>query len=127
MLVGTLPDWQAAGRGDAMEPSATNPEGAEVFISYAQDEDGARALELAEHLEAAGLTVWLADRSIEGAQNYGPEVVTAIDQCQVVVVLCSAASLGSEHVAVEVELAFEAGRPRLPLRLDDTTFPDRIR
>jgi pimeloyl-ACP methyl ester carboxylesterase/class 3 adenylate cyclase len=126
-LVGTLRDERVVTGTISMSPSAANPEGAEVFISYAQDEDGARALELADHLEAAGLTVWLADRSIEGAQNYGPEVVSAIEQCDVVVVLCSAASLGSEHVAVEVELAFEASRPRLPLRLDDTAFPGRIR
>jgi pimeloyl-ACP methyl ester carboxylesterase len=104
-----------------------NPVDAQVFISYAQDEDGARALEVADHLEAAGVSVWIADRSIDGAQNYGPEVVAAIDRCRVLVVLCSAASLHSGHVAVEVELAFEAKRPRLPLRLDDTAFPDQIR
>jgi class 3 adenylate cyclase/tetratricopeptide (TPR) repeat protein len=110
-----------------MGPSAMNPLAADIFISCAQDEDGDRALELADHLEAAGLTVWLAHRSVEGAQNYGPEIVNAIGQCKALVVLCSRASLQSEHVAVEVELAFEAGRPRLPLRLDETAFPDRIR
>jgi len=110
-----------------MTSSAANPVDAQVFISYAQDEDGAQALEVADHLEAAGVSVWIADRSIDGAQNYGPEVVAAIDRCRVLVVLCSAASLHSGHVAVEVELAFEAKRPRLPLRLDDTPFPDQIR
>jgi pimeloyl-ACP methyl ester carboxylesterase len=110
-----------------MTSSTMNPVDAQVFISYAQDEDGARALEVADHLEAAGVSVWIADRSIDGAQNYGPEVVAAIDRCRVLVVLCSAASLHSGHVAVEVELAFEAKRPRLPLRLDDTAFPDQIR
>jgi pimeloyl-ACP methyl ester carboxylesterase len=110
-----------------MTSSAANPVDAQVFISYAQDEDGARALEIADHLEAAGISVWIADRSIEGAQNYGPEVVGAIDRCRVLAVLCSVASLHSGHVAVEVELAFEAKRPRLPLRLDDTPFPDQIR
>src|SRR6516165_10911181 len=100
-----------------MGPGAVNPAGADIFISYAQDEDGARALELADRLEAEGVGVWIAHRSIEGAQNYGPEVVAAIDRCQVVVVLCSRAALHSRHVAVELQLAFEAGRPRLPLRL----------
>jgi pimeloyl-ACP methyl ester carboxylesterase len=110
-----------------MTSSVANPFDAQVFISYAQDEDGAQALEVADHLEGAGVSVWIADRSIDGAQNYGPEVVAAIDRCRVLVVLCSAASLHSGHVAVEVELAFEAKRPRLPLRLDDTPFPDQIR
>jgi tetratricopeptide (TPR) repeat protein len=110
-----------------MSPGAANAVDAEVFISYAQDEDGVRALDLAGRLEAVGISVWIADRAMAGAQNYGPEVVEAIERCRVLVVLCSQASLFSEHVAVEVELAFEAGRPRLPLRLDDTPFPSRIR
>jgi hypothetical protein len=107
-------------------PLSSRP-GAEVFISYAQDEDAARALDLADRLEAAGVSVWIADRAIAGAMNYGPEVVDAIEGSRVMVVLCSRASLFSEHVAVEVELAFEANRPRLPLLLDETPFPNRIR
>jgi len=73
------------------------------------------------------VTVWIADRSLAGAQNYGPEVVQAISNCKVLAVLCSTASLHSPHVAVEVEMAFEARRPRLPLLLDNTPFPDQIR
>jgi hypothetical protein len=107
-------------------PLSSRP-GAEVFISYAQDEDAARALDLADRLQGAGVSVWIADRAIAGAQNYGPAVVDAIEGSRVMVVLCSRASLFSEHVAVEVELAFEANRPRLPLLLDDTPFPNRIR
>jgi class 3 adenylate cyclase len=73
------------------------------------------------------VSVWIAERSIQGAQNYGPEIISAIERCKVLVLLCSGASLHSGHVAVEVQLAFEAGLPRLPLRLDDTPFPDQIR
>lgn len=109
-----------------MSRSPENPRNADVFISYAQDEDGARAIELADSLEKAGATVWIAERSIEGAQNYGPEIVAAIRGCKVVVLLCSQASLQSEHVAIEIELAFEAQRPRLPLLLEQTPIPDRI-
>ena len=110
-----------------MSPSATSPVGTDVFISYAQDEDGVPAADLADRLEAAGVTVWIANRSLAGAQNYGPEVVQAISNCKVLAVLCSAASLDSPHVAVEVEMAFESRRPRLPLLLDETPFPDQIR
>jgi TIR domain/Bacterial SH3 domain len=109
-----------------MSRTPLNPRNAEVFISYAQDEDGARAVGLADRLEQAGASVWIAERSIEGAQNYGPEIIAAIRACKVVVLLCSKASLGSEHVAIEIELAFEAQRPRLPLLLEQTSIPDRI-
>jgi class 3 adenylate cyclase len=110
-----------------MSHDTANPTDADVFISYAQDEDGEQALQLADELEAEGTKVWVAERSIEGAQNYGPEVVAALERCKVFVLLCSLASVHSQHVAVEVQLAFESGRPILPLRLDDTPFPDRLR
>jgi len=104
-----------------------NPRCAEVFISYAQDEDGARALEIADQLEQVGATVWIAERSIAGAQNYALEIVGAIDACKVVVILCSGASMRSPHVPVEMELAFETGRPRLPLMLEGVEFTNEMR
>ena len=110
-----------------MSPVVPNRAGAEVFISYAQDEDHAAASALADRLEGVGATVWIAERSIEGAQNYADEIVAAIDACKVVVALCSHASMQSRHVAVELSLAFEAGRPRLPLVLDGTPFPGQVR
>ena len=60
-----------------------------MFVSYAQDEDAARALDLANRLETAGISVWIADRAIAWAENYGPEVVEAIERCRVLAVLCS--------------------------------------
>ena len=110
-----------------MASETANPPGAEVFISYAQDEDHAAALALADRVEGVGATVWIAERSIDGAQNYADEIVAAIDACKVVVALCSRASLQSRHVAVELSLAFEAGRPRLPLMLDPTPLPGQVR
>ena len=105
----------------------SNSAGAEVFISYAQDEDRVPALALVDRLEASGASVWIAERRIEGAQNYADEIVAAIDTCTVLIVLCSHASMASRHVAVELGIAFEAGRPRLPLMLDQTPFPGQVR
>src|SRR5262245_54568230 len=104
-----------------------SPECGDVFISYAQDEDRDVAFDLADRLEGVGAGVWIADRSIEGAQSYADEIVAAIDSCKVVVVLCSEASMSSRHVSVELELAFEAGKPRLPLMLDSVPLPGQIR
>jgi hypothetical protein len=104
-----------------------SPDCVDVFISYAQDEDRGIALDLSDRLEAAGAVVWIADRRIEGAQNYADEIVAAIDSCKVVVVLCSEASLASRHVSVELGIAFESGKPRLPLMLDSTPLSGQIR
>ena len=75
-----------------MASETVNPPGAEVFISYAEDEDHAAVLALADRVESVGATVWIAERSIDGAQNYADEIVAAIDVCTVVVALCSRAS-----------------------------------
>ena len=107
-------------------PDALAPE-SDIFISYAQDEDAAPALQLADELRNANATVWIAVDNIDGGQNYGPEVVAAIEGCKVFVVLASKSSLRSKHVATEIKLAFEADRPLLPLRLDDTSYPDDVR
>ena len=82
-----------------MSRGAANPPGAEVFISYAQNADHEPALALADYIEGAGATVWIAERSIDGAQNYADEIVDAIDRCTVLVVLCSVASMASRHAA----------------------------
>lgn len=104
-----------------------NPRCAEVFIRYARDEDGAQACAIADELERAGTTVWIAERSIAGAQNYALEIVDAIDACQAVVILCSAASKDSTHVPIEMELAFETGKPRLSLMLEPTELTNQLR
>ena len=70
--IDNLPFGGAVAGANWMGPGAMKSGGADVVISGAQNKDSARALELADHLEAAGLTVWLADRSIDGAHNYGP-------------------------------------------------------
>src|SRR5207248_2657405 len=102
------------------EPRSRLPQQAaecEVFISYAQDEDGLAALQVTDALQSAGASIWIAGDSSRGGQNYGPEVVAAINTCKVVVVLTSKSSLRSKHVTTEIQLAFETDRPLLPLRL----------
>jgi hypothetical protein len=106
---------------------AESPPHIDLFVSYAQDEDGARAREFADRIGAAGASVWMAERSIAGAENYALEVVAAIDACKVFVILCSPASMASPHVAVELQLAFESGKPRLPLVLEPTTPTGQMR
>ena len=99
--------------------------GRSAFISYAS-QDRRHALRVATALEDAGIGVWLDILNIPGGQSYGPEIVDGIRSSTALVVLCSAASLSSRNVRQEIQLAWRYGRPILPLRLEDVTFPDEL-
>lgn len=108
--------------------SVTAPDAAaghSAFISYAS-QDRRQALRVATLLEDAGIRVWLDTLNIPGGQSYGPEIVDGIRASTALVVLCSAASLTSRNVRQEIQLAWRYGRPILPLRLEDVTFPDGL-
>ncbi len=87
-----------------------------VFLSYASS-DRERALGIADLLEAQGVTVWLDRRSIAGGSSWSAEIVRGIRGCTALVVLCSPASMASENVQQEIQLAWESKRRILPLLL----------
>lgn len=97
-----------------------------VFLSYASA-DRARALAIADRLEAAGIHVWIDRQAIAGGASWGTEIVDAIEHAALVVVCCSAAAFASRNVRQELQLAWRSERPYLPLRLDDTDAPKEVR
>lgn len=96
-----------------------------VFISYSR-QDQPRVLEIASHLEAAGLKVWVDRDKVEGGTYYGQEIVLGIKNCTAFVLMCSQASIRSRHVHKEVRLAWEYESPMLPLLLEPIRFPEEI-
>ena len=94
-----------------------------LFITYAS-QDRNRVLPMAEALKEAGLSVWIDSDSIR--QNYGPEIVRAIKACDLVLVMCSDASMRSRNVKQEIQIAWKYERPYLPLLLEPTHFPEQL-
>lgn len=88
----------------------------EVFISYSQADCDAAQLVCAE-LERGGFTCWIAPRDVPHGGAYDAEIVQAITNCRVLVLLLSQHTTQSRHVANEIHLALERGRSVLPLRL----------
>jgi formylglycine-generating enzyme required for sulfatase activity len=90
-----------------------------IFISFASAD-----IELAHRavaqLEQAGLTCWISDRDIEPAASYPAAITAAVNQCGAFLLLLTAAANQSPHVLREIELAFNARRPILPLRVAGT-------
>jgi hypothetical protein len=90
----------------------------QIFISYASP-DKIAAVEVCEVLESVGLLCWIAPRNIRPGKNFGEEIVLAIRDCRILVLLLSPSANKSPHVLQEVDRAFSQGREILILRVED--------
>ena len=98
---------------------------AEVFISYASS-DRDRILDLVDLLDAAGVSVWIDQMSIEGATMWSQEIVAAIRNCKVLILAISENSADSENVVKEVALASEGRKRILPVYLASAEIPESM-
>lgn len=94
----------------------------EVFISYSR-RDSDQALELAERLGAAGLSVWIDRHGIGGATQWATEIANAIRECNSLVLLITEHSVISENVQKEVALAAARKKLILPVLLRRAPMP----
>jgi hypothetical protein len=90
----------------------------DVFVSYSVP-DRDCAFELVAHLEAHGLSVWIAPRDISPAAEWAEEIIDAIASARLMVLVFSAHSNASPQVRREVERAIHKQVPVLPFRLED--------
>jgi TIR domain len=90
----------------------------QIFVSYSQP-DRQCAFELVAQVEAAGLRCWIAPRDISPAADWAAEIMDAISQARVMVLVFSASSNVSPQVRREVERAVHKQLPILPFRIED--------
>lgn len=90
----------------------------EVFISYSQP-DRECAFELVAHLEASGVGCWIAPRDIAPAADWAAEIIEAISNARIMVLVFSACSNVSPQVRREVERAVHKQVGILPFRIED--------
>lgn len=93
-----------------------------IFISYASA-DAATANVLVDSLENAGLACWIAPRDVTPGALYADEIVRAINESSLVVLVLSSHSVASVHVGKELERASSKGRRIIALRTDNTELP----
>ncbi len=96
-----------------------------VFISYSTD-DSASAEQMRDGLEAgdgdvAGIPCWMAPRDIAPGLEYGSQIVAAIEECSVLVLLLSESSNRSRFVLNEVERAVSKNKIVIPVRIHNVT------
>jgi TolB-like protein/Flp pilus assembly protein TadD len=91
--------------------------GSDVFVSYAS-QDAAVANSIVETLEKQGLRCWLAPRDVVPGSLYADEIVRAINESKVVVLVLSEHAIGSPHVGKEIERASSKRRRIIALHTD---------
>jgi TolB-like protein/Tfp pilus assembly protein PilF len=88
-----------------------------VFISYAS-RDAAVANSIVTSLELHGFKCWIAPRDVVPGTLYADEIVGAINDATVVVVMLSEHAIASPHVGKEIERASAKRRPIISVHVD---------
>ncbi len=94
--------------------------GREVFVSYSQPDQDC-AMELVERVEREGINCWIAPRDIAPSADWAAEIIDAIANSRVMVLVFSASSNDSPQVRREVERAVHKQVSILPFRIQNVT------
>jgi TolB-like protein len=113
-------DSPKSGEGNQAVQADTPHQGAQshdVFVSYAS-QDGAVANAVVEALEKQGIKCWIAPRDVVPGSLYADEIVGAINDAKVVVLVLSQHSVASPHVGKEIERASSKRRRIIAFHTD---------
>ena len=89
-----------------------------VFLSY-NSLNMQVAEEIKAELENRGIFVWKAPEDVPLSENYLPEEMSAIDECDSFVILLSSSSQESTEVRKEFDKAVALNKHIIPLRIQD--------
>ena len=92
----------------------------QLFVSYATA-DTAITEQIRDYLEANGLACWMAPRDIAPGEDYGTQIIEAIEACTVLVLVLSESSNDSIYVRKEVERAIAKRKVVIPVRIHPVT------
>jgi len=90
----------------------------EVFISYSQP-DYECAMEMVARVEKEGINCWIAPRDIAPSADWAAEIIDAISNSRLMVLVFSARSNDSPQVRREVERAVHKQLSILPFRIEN--------
>lgn len=96
-----------------------------VFISYSSSEFD-KAEKVCQFLEDNDINCWIAPRDIDPGANYPTQIVSAIRNCDVFVLIASESANSSGHVSNEVSIAFDNKKTIIPFRIENVQFTDEF-
>jgi hypothetical protein len=97
----------------------------DIFISYSS-KDAAIVNSICNYLENSGLTCWIAPRDVRTGFTYASEIIGAIKSCKILLLVVSASSIESGHVANEIANAFTQKKHIIPFKIDKTPLNDDL-
>ena len=97
----------------------------DAFISHSSI-DKSTADAICHVLEKNSIRCWIAPRDVHPGKTYATEIVDAIDECTVFLLVYSKNSNASEDVANEIQNAFKNGKTIIPYRLDDSKMSKEL-
>jgi hypothetical protein len=102
-----------------MTPDSANQatSSSDVFVSYASS-DAAVAKSIVENLEQHGIRCWMAPRDVKPGAPYAAAIVQGINEANGLVLVLSASSVHSHHVAREIERAASKHKKIIAFRID---------
>ena len=102
------------------------PKGPYVFISYST-KDNEFVEKTVKLIRSMNVSFWKAPENIPSGSSYAQEIVNAIRNCSLFLVLLSDNSQNSMWVEKEIDCALSYERNILPLNIDDTPLRDTFR
>ncbi len=98
---------------------------AKVFISYSRRDIRTADL-VVERLEASGHDVWIDREGIDGGAHWRESIVAAIKGADAFVLMLTAASVQSDNVRRELDIAQDAAARLLPVQFGPADIPDTL-
>jgi hypothetical protein len=90
----------------------------DVFISYSS-KNKVIADAVCARLEENKIRVWFAPRDVAPGKDYASEIIQAIDQCKIFILIWSEESNKSQHILNEINHAFNQNITVIPFRIDN--------
>ena len=97
-----------------------------VFISYSS-KDERYIKKMTQMLEKMGITYWIAPDMIPAGSNYAREIPSAIQNCDIFLLVLSKASQQSIWVEKEIDSAIYYRKTIVPFQIDDSPMTDMYR
>ena len=97
-----------------------------VFISYSS-KDERYIKKMTQMLEKMGITYWIAPDMIPAGSNYAREIPSAIQNCDIFLLVLSKASQQSIWVEKEIDSASYYRKTIVPFQIDDSPMTDMFR
>jgi TolB-like protein/Flp pilus assembly protein TadD len=99
------------------EPANQTSSHGDVFVSYAS-QDVAVVDAIVASVEKNGIKCWIAPRDVTPGSQYADEIVGAINDAKLVILVLSEHAVASSHVGREIERAASKRRRIIALRTD---------